>query len=68
MLEQSKDLWQWLQEGAYFFICGDAQRMAKDVDHALLQIAQKEGGLSEEEAKAYLKSLRVEKRYRADVY
>ena len=68
MLEASKDLWNWLQEGAYFYICGDAERMAKDVDQALLQIAQKEGGLSEEGAKAYLKSLKAEKRYRADVY
>lgn len=68
MLEQSKDLWSWLQEGAYFFICGDAQRMAKDVEHTLHLIAQKEGCLSEEQAKAYFKSLRAEKRYRADVY
>jgi sulfite reductase (NADPH) flavoprotein alpha-component len=68
MLESSKDLWNWLQDGAYFYICGDAERMAKDVDQALLQIAQKEGGLSEESAKAYLKSLKAEKRYRADIY
>lgn len=68
MLEQSKDLWRWLQEGAYFYVCGDAQRMAKDVDQTLLSIAQKEGGLSEEESKAYLKSLKAEKRYRADIY
>ena len=68
MLQSSKDLWNWLQEGAYFYICGDAERMAKDVDLALLQIAQKEGGLSEESAKAYLKSLKAEKRYRADIY
>ena len=68
MLEASKDLWDWLQNGSFFYICGDAERMAKDVDQALLLIAQKEGGLSEEGAKAYLKSLKAEKRYRADIY
>lgn len=68
MLESAKELWQWLQEGAYFFVCGDAHRMAKDVESALVQIAQTQGSMSEETAKAYVKSLRTQKRYLADVY
>ena len=68
MLDSSKDLWKWLQEGAFFYVCGDAQRMAKDVDLALHTIAIKEGNLSEEESKAYVKSLKTTKRYRTDIY
>ncbi len=68
MAENAKDLWAWLQEGAYFYVCGDAHRMAKDVEHALQQIIQTQGNKSEEEAKAYIKSLRAQKRYLADVY
>jgi sulfite reductase (NADPH) flavoprotein alpha-component len=68
MLENGPELWRWLQDGAYFFICGDAQKMAKDVEQTLLQIAMKEGLLSEEEARGYLKTLKADKRYRADVY
>ena len=68
MLESAKELWQWLQEGAYFFVCGDAHRMAKDVEATLVQIAEKEGSMSQEAAKAYVKSLRTQKRYLADVY
>jgi sulfite reductase (NADPH) flavoprotein alpha-component len=68
MLDSSKDLWEWLQEGAFFYVCGDAQRMAKDVELALHTIAIKEGNLSEEEAKAYVKSLKTTKRYRTDIY
>ncbi len=68
MLEQAKDLWKWLQNGAYFYVCGDAHRMAKDVEAALVQIAGQVGAMSEEAAKAYVKSLRTQKRYLADVY
>lgn len=68
MLEQGKKLWQWLEEGAYFYVCGDADQMAKEVDEALHTVCQKEGGLSPEKAKEYIKNLRHTKRYLTDVY
>jgi sulfite reductase (NADPH) flavoprotein alpha-component len=70
MLEQSKELWSWLQNGAYFYVCGDARHMAKDVHQALIDIAQKEGGLSPEAAADYVnvKLMKTEKRYLKDVY
>jgi len=68
MLENAKDLWKWIQEGAQIFVCGDAEKMAKDVDLALHQIAQTEGQCSEEEAKLFIKNLKLEKRYLLDVY
>ena len=66
--ENSTALWQWLQEGAYFYVCGDAARMAKDVEQALLEVIAKEGNLSPDEAEDYLNELREEKRYQRDVY
>lgn len=68
MIESGAELWEWLQGGGYFFVCGDASRMAKDVDDALHSIAQTHGGLSAEEAIAYFKNLKKEKRYARDVY
>ena len=68
MMEAGADLWSWLQGGGYFYVCGDASRMAKDVDKALHTIAQTHGGLSEEEAVEYFKELKKEKRYARDVY
>ncbi len=68
MHENAKEIWAWLEEGAYFYVCGDAHRMAKDVETMLQQIAQEQGGMSEEAAKAYVKNLRLQKRYLADVY
>jgi sulfite reductase (NADPH) flavoprotein alpha-component len=68
MLEQKKALWTWIQDGSYIYVCGDAQRMAKDVDTALQHIVQEEGQMTEEEARKYLKTLRTEKRYLLDVY
>lgn len=68
MKENASELWRQLEAGAVFYVCGDAQRMAKDVEKALLEIAEGEGGLSEEEAKLWLKKLRQEKRYLRDVY
>ncbi|MBU6383605.1 MAG: sulfite reductase [Verrucomicrobia bacterium] len=68
MLEEKKSLWEWIEEGAILYVCGDAEEMAKDVDAALQQIAQEEGGMSEEEARKFLKTLRHERRYVCDVY
>lgn len=68
MIEAGAELWKWLEDGAAFYVCGDASRMAKDVDKALLSIACEHGGLSEEEAAEYFKGLRKEKRYCRDVY
>ena len=68
MLEAGAELWDWLQGGGYFYVCGDASRMAKDVDKALQTIVKIHGGLSDEEAIDYLKNLKKEKRYARDVY
>jgi sulfite reductase (NADPH) flavoprotein alpha-component len=68
MLAKEKELFAWLQDGASFYVCGDASRMAKDVDSALRQIAQSEGSMSEEDAGVWVKSLQKEKRYLKDVY
>ena len=68
MLTKGRELFAWLQEGANFYVCGDASRMAKDVDLALRQIAATEGSMSEEDAAKWVKSLQKEKRYLKDVY
>ena len=68
MLEKKGQLWRWLQDGAIFYVCGDASRMAKDVDQALRTIAQEEGAMSEEDAGAWVKNLLKERRYLKDVY
>jgi sulfite reductase (NADPH) flavoprotein alpha-component len=70
MLENAKELWAWLQQGAYFYVCGDAKRMAKDVHQALIVITQTEGGLSPEAAANYVNVtlMRNERRYLRDVY
>ena len=68
MLEQGKELFRLLDQGAYFYVCGDAHRMAKDVDAALHQIVQTHGNFSEQAAKEYIKKLKTEKRYRRDIY
>jgi len=68
MLAKGKDLWSWLQDGAVFYVCGDASRMAKDVDSALRQIAATEGGMSEDDANSWVKSLQKNRRYLKDVY
>ena len=68
MLEHAKEVYAWLQEGGGFYVCGDASRMAKDVDAALHQVIQIAGGKSAEEATAYVAALKKEKRYQRDVY
>ncbi|MAU19212.1 MAG: molybdopterin oxidoreductase [Martelella sp.] len=68
MAENGREIWDWLQEGAHFYVCGDASRMAKDVDAALRTIAETHGGLSQAAAEGYVKTLIREKRYMRDVY
>ena len=68
MLQAATELWQWLEEGAHFYVCGDAKRMAKDVDDALHTIIQTAGGKSADEASAYVNQMKKEKRYARDVY
>jgi sulfite reductase (NADPH) flavoprotein alpha-component len=68
MREQGRQLWSWLQDGAHLYVCGDATRMAKDVDQALKQIATTHGGLTPDAAAGYVKALAAEKRYVRDVY
>ena len=68
MLENSAELYAWLEQGAIFYVCGDASRMAVDVDKALHTIIEKEGGKTPDEAIAYMAELKAAKRYRRDVY
>ncbi|WP_393063462.1 molybdopterin-dependent oxidoreductase [Streptomyces sp. LN549] len=68
MREHGPRLWQWLQNGAHFYVCGDAARMAKDVDQALAGIVATHGGMENDEAAAYVRRLAADKRYVRDVY
>ena len=69
MLDNAAEIWKWLDgDGAQFFVCGDAKRMAKDVDAALRKIVQEQGGRSVEQANAYVEQLKTDKRYKRDVY
>ncbi|MBA4020099.1 MAG: sulfite reductase subunit alpha [Pirellula sp.] len=68
MRENGAELWDWLQSGAHFYVCGDAKRMAADVDAALRDIISREGGLSADEAKCYSAELQKAGRYQKDVY
>jgi sulfite reductase (NADPH) flavoprotein alpha-component len=68
MAEHAKELWAWLEEGAHFYVCGDARRMAKDVDAALHELIQKAGGKSAEQAAEYVAALKSARRYQRDVY
>jgi len=68
MLENSKELFEWLEEGAHLYICGDEKHMAHDVHNTLIDIIEKEGGLSREKAEEYVADLQQQKRYQRDVY
>jgi len=69
MLQNAAEIWKWLDaEGAQFFVCGDARRMAKDVDAALRKIVQEHGNRSVEQANEYVEKLKSDKRYKRDVY
>ncbi|GHB90209.1 assimilatory sulfite reductase (NADPH) flavoprotein subunit [Cerasicoccus arenae] len=68
MIEEGKGIYDWLQDGAHFYVCGDASRMAHDVNEALITIYQTHGGQSREDAEATVKQLQKDKRYQRDVY
>ncbi|PRR92697.1 assimilatory sulfite reductase (NADPH) flavoprotein subunit [Bacillus sp. NMCN1] len=68
MKKQSKELFEWLEQGAYVYVCGDEKHMAHDVHHTLLSIIQEEGAMSKEKAESYLANLQQQKRYQRDVY
>jgi sulfite reductase (NADPH) flavoprotein alpha-component len=68
LLEQGREVYAWLEDGAVLYVCGDANRMAPDVHEALLAIVAREGGMSREQADEYIKRLQQEKRYQRDVY
>jgi len=68
MRENAAELWAWLKAGAYFYVCGDAKHMAKDVDAALHEIIAQQGAMTTEQAAEYVKQLKKEKRYQRDVY
>jgi sulfite reductase (NADPH) flavoprotein alpha-component len=68
MMQNAAELYRWLDGGAHFYVCGDAKRMAKDVDAMLRKIVQEQGGRTPEEANDYVEKLKAEKRYKRDVY
>ncbi len=68
MRENAAEIWKWIDAGGYFYVCGDASRMAKDVHQALIDIAAEHGDMSPEDATAYIKQMQKEKRYGRDVY
>lgn len=68
MEEEGALMWEWLEGGACFYVCGDASRMAKDVDASLHRVVEKHGGKSEDEARDYVKAMKKERRYQRDVY
>ncbi|MEI4790640.1 assimilatory sulfite reductase (NADPH) flavoprotein subunit [Bacillus sp. FJAT-53060] len=68
MKKQSKELFEWLEQGAYVYVCGDEKHMAHDVHHTLLSIIQEEGAMSKDKAESYLANLQQQKRYQRDVY
>ena len=68
MLENAAELWAWLEQGAHFYVCGDASRMAKDVDAALHRVIETAGGKSPADAAGYVQTLKAAKRYARDVY
>ena len=68
MIQQAEELYQWLEAGAHFYVCGDANRMASDVHEALVTVVQTQAGLTHEAAEAYVENLKKTKRYQRDVY
>ncbi|WP_297089548.1 assimilatory sulfite reductase (NADPH) flavoprotein subunit [uncultured Draconibacterium sp.] len=68
LMEHQQEVFEWLENGAHFYLCGDMKYMAKDVNKTLLEIIQGQGGVTEEQAEKYVKNLKREKRFQTDVY
>ena len=68
MYRHAQGMWQWLEAGAYVYVCGDAKRMAKDVHSTLLRIISEQGRMSQQDAEEYMKRFKSAKRYRRDIY
>lgn len=68
IIEHGEELYSWLNAGGHFYVCGDASRMAKDVDNALHQVIETHGGMSADDAAAYVNQMKADKRYSRDVY
>ena len=68
MIQQAPELYQWLEQGAHFYVCGDANRMAHDVHEALISIVEFQAGITREAAEVYVENLKKTKRYQRDVY
>ena len=68
MRQSAAEMWRWLEDGAHFYVCGDAKRMAKDVDDTLHAIIREAGGRTEDGAKEYVATMKKDKRYQRDVY
>jgi sulfite reductase (NADPH) flavoprotein alpha-component len=68
MEENGREIWAWLESGAHFYVCGEAQHMAKDVEATLISIIARHGNRSTEEAGRYVDSLRASHRYQRDIY
>ncbi|WP_252724199.1 assimilatory sulfite reductase (NADPH) flavoprotein subunit [Vibrio hepatarius] len=68
ILDKGEEVWRWLEQGAYIYVCGDALRMAKDVHQALIHVVEQHGKRSRDDAEEFINQLRKEKRYQKDVY
>jgi sulfite reductase (NADPH) flavoprotein alpha-component len=68
MQENAAEIWKWLEDGAHFYVCGDAKRMAHDVDSMLKKIVEQEGAMTPEAAKAFVGEMSKAGRYQRDVY
>jgi sulfite reductase (NADPH) flavoprotein alpha-component len=68
MMQKAQQVWAWLEQGAFLYVCGEGARMAKDVDRTLHQIIENQGNKSQEEAECYVQTLKEDHRYHRDVY
>ena len=68
MIERAEELYKWLEDGAHFYVCGDANRMAHDVHEALVTVVELQAGISRQAAETYVEDLKKTKRYQRDVY